>query len=234
LCFAPEFKAKNSEITVVPIPTIEFHSFHPDILYVRSQHGQIVRCLDADYHSAIVFWSWTKELSVQRTIELFNRAVFADLGFLNCWECEVMRLESTFRATDLPFTSFWRRVKRSGIFMHSVNHPKTIVLAELAKAIAEKIGVSQERLQESTLSLLTDTLDAIRWPVYPNIAERYGDIGMYKWKIRKKKYLSLEEYVYAAFESYNTSGFKPIDLVPMSTEYKTFSALLSQSAGASI
>ncbi len=226
LCFTDTFPTLYSNIQVIKVPQITFSAFHPDLVYACAPDGSFIKCLDSTYHSALCLWAWKNNLPWEDTIKLFNKNTFYELGYLNSWEQSVKDLKNKFASTKLDFNHFWRAVKRSGLFMHSIDHPSIFTLSELTKQIAILLGADQNLLNEPTHRVLSDRLTAVRWPIYPDFGERFGLVGMYKWKIRKKIYCSLEEYTRKAFDSYNSIGFKKDEITFFSDGYESFDKTL--------
>lgn len=204
LCKTDEFKKELGSSKIFFIPKIAFSAFHPDIVYVKNSKGINVRCLDSDYHSAICFWAWKNNLDAEQTVRLFSEKTYVDLGYMDNWNESLAHLKERIRGTDIDFNRLWSRIKRRLPFMFSFNHPNIFVLSELAKQIAVKLGADEAIYDQPLHNLLTEKLDAIRWPVYPPIAIKYGIEGMYCWKIRGQKYNSLHDYVSSALDNYNT------------------------------
>jgi hypothetical protein len=197
-----ELKEEFPALQVVRVPKIVFPAFHPDIIYAVDSEQRRIQCLNADYHSALCLWGWKNGLSPEHTIVLFSERTFYELGYLHTWDSSCLALQTRFKEARLDFSTFWRKVKRLGAFMYSSNHPKVEVICEVAKQIAVKLGAAESIYDEPIQDLLTETLDAIRWPIYPPIAHQLGLKGSFQWKIRKDKFLSLEQYVHSAFDSY--------------------------------
>ncbi len=231
ICFEREFQDKWHKTNIIKIPTIDFAAFHPDIVYAVDDKNQTVRCLDSDYHSALVLWGWKNDLDADQIVNLFRSEIFYQIGYFGAWESGVKNLQDRFIACAFDFTAFWRRIKRGEPFMHSINHPKVFVLAELAQQAAQKISGHLSEDHSPIEELLTDQLSAIRWPIYPEIGKLYGVRGMYKWKIRKSKYLSLAEYVTSALESYSSTRLEKNQLNFHSLGYDQLNASLRKSLG---
>jgi hypothetical protein len=184
--------------------------------------------LNSDYHSALILWGWKNSLSSSKIISLFDKNVFKKLGYFDCWDSSVKELKNRFAKTNIDFTYFWRSVKRYPSFMHSLNHPKVFVISELSKLISLELGMSEHILKEPIHDLLTDKLDAQRWPVYPEIAKNFGITGFYRWKIRKDFYNSLHEFIEMSVESYKQSDFSADEVSFFTEGYQRFNQLLSE------
>ncbi len=206
-CFNKDFTGKYPNLKIIRIPQIIFSAFHPDLVYATDSpddgNANFIKCLDSNYHSAICLWGWKNNLTVEETIKLYKYDVFFKLGYFNSWSSSFSELKQKFSLAKLDFTTFWSSIKNTGLFMHSIDHPNIYVLSELSKQIAVSLGAEESLINEPTHRVLSDALTATRWPVYPEIGEHYGLVGMYKWKIRRSIYVSLSDYISNAYNSYD-------------------------------
>jgi hypothetical protein len=152
-------------------------------------------------------------MSISKTVALFNEKTFEKLGYFDAWNSSVEVLRNYFFQTDLKeyFHDFLLKIKRSGCFMHSYNHPKISVMVELAKIAAKAAGI--QVIRQVIPGELNDGLNEIVWPVYPEIADDLGlDCGCYRWKLGNQYIDSLESYVASVFRYYEDLKFKPGDI----------------------
>src|SRR6185312_8433721 len=69
-----------------------------------------------------------------------------------------------------------------GCFMHSINHPKLFVLGSIARVALNQCGLRIAFSQPE--DYLHDPLTVWgMWPVYPEIATRFGIAGNYQFKV---------------------------------------------------
>ena len=223
-CLSKAFSEAHPEINVIGVPKVFFSAFHPDLVYAVNPRQEFIKCLDSDYHSAICLWAWKNKVTPEMTVKLFREEVFFELGYLNCWDESVRNLHSRFKDVKLDFGRFWKRMQRSMPFMYSVNHPNTLALAELAKEVAVKISGNESLYDEPAHEMMTERLDALRWPIYPPLASLYGLRGSYKWKIRRLIYCSLQEYVEKALLSYGEQGYGREEISLYTDGYEQFDA----------
>lgn len=196
----------SSQIKVIQIPAVSFNAFHPDLVYVleKGTNKILKNDLGCDYHSALTYWAYSKSLDIKTTVELFNINTYKTLGYLNSWVNEFPKFERHISHYGINFDDLYQIVKSTGVFMHSVNHPKVVVMIEIARHYAKLLGASPEHGKIDLISSMPDVLEKLTvWPVYSEIAEAYGVQGSYKWKILSNNYFnSVDEYVQFAFKGY--------------------------------
>jgi len=188
---------------ILSCPTWYFPAFHPDLVYIGTSKG-VAKSPMSDYQSSIIFYAWTKGLSVDHTEALFCEPVFEHLGFFNFWETSKQALLSEMNKSSLDLEGAFDRWAARGCFAYSVNHPKLFVLSSIAEAILGKLGISPKPLPNRPEECLPDELSSLVWPVYPAIAGRLGLKGDYVFKVSNKLCLTLREYIEGSFKCYNT------------------------------
>ena len=194
-------------VDIVVYPQIIFRAFHPDLYYVgRTSTNSVI---NPSYNSAICIWCYLSGVPADRVATLFNREVFAALGYFDVWDGCVEELRQRFVNTGFDFRPFFLAVKRTGAFMHSVDHPKATALIALAKSIAIKLGAA-ESIREIPVPI-SDSLANLDWPIYPDIGEYYGIRGLYVWK-EGVEYLTLHSYIDAAYQKYSKLELKKEDM----------------------
>ncbi len=193
----------------VDLPHTQFRAFHPDCIQPYSR--QTGRPVAPFQSSLIVAWSYQKRLAPERVRRLFNRDVFCDLGYLDLWDAGVERLRRSFDACGLDFSTFFLKVKRAGIFMHTPAHPAIDFLFTLAKTVALKLEQDVSILQNSTV--LADGLaQGAYWPVYPEIGDALSVPSSKTWRIDSNTYYDLNSFIAFSYESYSQQGVEPPDL----------------------
>lgn len=179
--FAPENLRRECP-SVIALPAVNFAGFHPDITYLFDDFGKTLKSPLGDYHSAIVLGGYRAGLPADRICDLFNKLVYSRLGYLVALENAKAELVEEFARYDLEVSAPLERWIARGCFMHTVNHPKSFVLADLAKQAAQKAklevveGVSYDRFFPDLLTL------ASIYPVFPEIAAAFGAEGDYLFK----------------------------------------------------
>ncbi|MBZ5724923.1 MAG: hypothetical protein LAP87_07990 [Acidobacteriia bacterium] len=185
-------------------PAIEFNAFHPDCVYVRNLQG-FARSAIGDYHSAITLLGYSLGLSVEQTLTLFRAEVFERLGYFRYWKVSEDVLFKLGRAIDFPIEGIYRSWVRRCPFMHSINHPRLFVLADVARTLLHLSGISA--VSGNVEDFLPDEAlyDPV-WPIYPEIAEAMGFQGAYIFKVGSRSeynpFLTLPDFVARSWELY--------------------------------
>ncbi len=199
---------KSNKIQVIPFPELSFRAFHPDQIYAFSG-GRLVQSPTGPYNSAIALWAWRRSLSVLETTSLFNPDIFEDLGYHDTWQGSVERLQRDFSAfPNLNFREFLNPLQRSGVFMHTFNHPGVAAIAQMARLLAHQINPSVSHSRVPIEPLLLDGLLAAAeaWSVYPSIANSLGFTGSFHWKLKNHSVIGLGEFLSQSFEMYEAQN----------------------------
>jgi hypothetical protein len=189
---------------VLYCPRIYFEAFHPDLTYVQSG-GAFVQSPMVDYNSKIVFFAYLRALSVDDTLRLFNADMYEALGYLNLWTASKEVLFTELRATDFPTDELFGEWVPLGCFMHSINHPKLQVACTVARTLLERLGLEvQIRHPEDYLVDFLGVHGPV-WPVYPEIASRYGLEGHLYFKVASAspaQFIGLKDFISGSFQAY--------------------------------
>ncbi|MBD8621591.1 GSCFA domain-containing protein [Pseudomonas sp. CFBP 13727] len=188
------------------IPNIYYALYHPDIIYVQNDSGNIKGPM-GEYHSGLILFAWKQSLSLGQTADLFTRDVYAHVGYFEHATSSANLLLETGINVGIPLDHLLERWRFKACFMHSMNHPKLNVLADIARAVLIREGMSYipgvEQYMEDSLALHPC------WPVYPDIAAVYGIEGSYFFKqvtdrsSSKPKMIDLNELIAQSFEIYD-------------------------------
>lgn len=162
------------------IPTIVFAAYHPDLVHVGVQDaatlGGLISGPMGHSHSAITLFSYLSGFSQDQALRLFSATVFERLGYLDLWAESVAYLRNLGDQADYALDTHLTRWARRGCFMHSINHTKLYVAADLARGLLAKAGIPYGDCDLD--AFLPDDLGGLgSWPVYPEIAEHYGVPG---------------------------------------------------------
>jgi hypothetical protein len=164
------------------IPSIVFSGFHPDAIYVADPaNGRTLEAAAGPYHSAIAAFAFLRGFSLEQTQSLFADNFFEALGYYDLWEPAQAEFFRLTRQRDLDLSNEFARWCRGAPFMYSINHPKPFVLFDLARVLLRKKGlkVSDAPFEHFTVD---DVSQGVIYPIYPEIAERYGWQGAYLFK----------------------------------------------------
>ncbi len=195
---------------VAPIPSIVFSGFHPDTIYILdpTRSGFPIEGPTGPYHSAIALFAYLRGMSVDQTVALFGAPLFEALGYFDVWEDSAKEFLELAKASGLDLSAELVRWSRSGPFMYSMNHPKAHVLFDVARALLTKAGVPTAPVEFGDFAV-DDIVRGVVFPVYPEIAERYGHRGAYLFKRANYRlarnvgqFDDLRGYVAASFDVY--------------------------------
>lgn len=201
------------------MPSISYTAFQPDMGYVVKSDGSHLVGPMGEYHSMLAFWAWKNNLSVKEAVRLFRHDVFEFLGYYSHAKSADHFLLDLGEKMGLRLKSVLTRWKKIGCFMHSINHPKLFVLADVARLVLEREGIEASCNVEDYL--FDDLSVHPCWPVYPEIAKVFGVTGNYDFKQarhhgtaeRPIPILTLDKYVSLAYSNFNANrqhGIKPL------------------------
>lgn len=198
----PDFKEINDKLLLIKFPTIYFPAFHPDIvnIFKKPTNEAIVE----HYNSAIAIWCYLNNISIDVAIRLYNNETFFKLGYYNVWEKSIISLKKEFESCNFDFYRFIMNVKRDGVFMHSINHPKIKTLIQLGRMIGEKLG-GEEYIYNIEYNLI-DGLGNNTWPVYPEIGGLLSSSSSYSWVIYDRFVSGLNNFIKRAYTYYESEG----------------------------
>ncbi len=193
------------------IPTIVFAAYHPDLVHVGVQDaatlGGLISGPMGHSHSAITLFSYLAGFSQDQALRLFSEPVFERLGYFELWAESVAYLRSLGQQADYELDTHLARWARRGCFMHSINHTKLHVAADLARGLLAKAGIPYGDCDLD--AFLPDDLGGLgSWPVYPEIAAHYGVPGsalFFKAESRRSgpaRTMTRAAFVAAAYASY--------------------------------
>jgi hypothetical protein len=216
----PQYAQKAS-----PIPHVYTAAFHPDILEFSAGGKRIISAMETS-HSRLVLFGYLNDLGIDRTIELFSPDVYTSLGYLNGWKLALAWAEEQSALTGWDVAGLYRRWLAQGCFVHTPNHPKLHVLADLASEFAWRNGVEIVMPHARDMQMDKAASHSI-WPVYPGIAETFGLRGSLRFKIVSKGQniwidknltISLKDFVSASFDLYAGMERESLPTVTFETE----------------
>lgn len=182
-------------------PPVNFHAFHPDcVIASRRDTGELIHSALGDYNSALALFGYTEGMGVEETLRLYHARVYERAGYFDAWTSSQEALMAVGRQFDFPLDKLFRSWTRRGVFMHSINHPKLFVLADLAAQILRGLGIEADaRLVEGYVP--DELLNNCVWPLYPELGRAMGLPGSYVFKAGQHFY-DLRAYVEASFAMY--------------------------------
>ncbi|MCJ2015637.1 WcbI family polysaccharide biosynthesis putative acetyltransferase [Methylobacterium sp. J-076] len=165
---------------VYVIPTIAFAAYHPDVVSIGVQDHATLRGLLSGpmghSHSAVTLYAYLAGFSEAQALRLFCEPVFERLGYYAFWDESVASLRRLGAEAGYDLDTHLTRWARRGCFMHSTNHPKLYVMADIARGLLDKAGIPFDACDLD--AFLPDDLGGMgSWPVYPEIGQHYGVPG---------------------------------------------------------
>ncbi len=201
----------------IQIPFIEFCAFHPDLVYCKLKNDLSV-LTSPHYNSRIVLFGYENKLSISQTMRLFSESIFRRLGYFNAWNSEREELRRKFINANInprDFDVFFNSIQRTGVFMHTINHPNISTIKELTKLIV-KLHDKSINFDDYNFNLADGLIKGHVFPVYPEIANSLALRGNYSWSFVKDNVKiqlnNLSDYIEYMFNNYQTSGFDPDNL----------------------
>jgi hypothetical protein len=210
----PDFLEKR-----ITIPAISYTAFHPDMGYINREDGTHFGGPTGDYQSLIAFWAWQNALSSDEALSLYRYDVYEFLGYFEQKTTSDQFLIGLGKSMGIAMEPLITKWAARGCFMHSINHPKLYVLADVARLLLDRAGISYTPNVEN---YLTDDLAMLQsWDIYPEVASKLGLPGSYTFKRHRHQgtesrpvpILTLKEFVersYAAFESGKHLNLRPL------------------------
>ena len=117
----------------------------------------------------------------------------------------------------MDFSNELMNWSRRGVFMYSSVHPKAFVLYDVARQLFAKAGLKARELDYEYYAI-HDLARSEIFPIYPAIAEHFGTIGGYLFKMRNCQlsqgigdFLNLPQYLSASYKIYQNAQAMQID-----------------------
>ncbi|GAC1403619.1 MAG: hypothetical protein NVSMB64_05640 [Candidatus Velthaea sp.] len=190
----------------IVFPALWFNGFHPDIVDAVGPQGPLASPLGY-LHSSLALYGWKRGLSVRETAQLFSDPVFEAVKFYDYMSAAQGVLIEEAQAAALPLDGLFAQWD-GRCFMHTPNHAKLGVTAEIARAITRKAGLRAE-LERPEDYLADAFLNGPIWPVYPEIAERLRVPGSFVYRAQAAsagaagaRLLNLDEFITRSFAIY--------------------------------
>ncbi|WP_196486720.1 WcbI family polysaccharide biosynthesis putative acetyltransferase [Burkholderia thailandensis] len=179
---------------------IRFRAYHPDLQNVFHDGKSVKTPLD-DYHSTIVFAAYKLGCTIGQARALFNEAIYDALQYFSLWDIERKLFLDMYAEYGWDLSSELSRWTRGSAFMHTMNHPKAHALYDVALMVARK--VAGDRVVESGIVPHDTLVQAPVYPIYPELAERFGaGRGSYLFKGMNYQLLTLDAFIEGSFDAY--------------------------------
>lgn len=209
-------------------PSIAFSAFHPDITYLRGRrHGgniETVESLMVSYHSSIAVFGYLHGLTVEQILGFYNPFVFSRLGYIDGWNDARELLLDEGMDVGMPLNALFTKWAKRGCFMYSFNHPELKVISDIAVTLMRSANIPV--INNNGSQFLQDPLKAMPvWPVYPEVAARYGMEGDYAFKRHDPhSVIDLRTFVEDSYSNY--ANYERESLEPLNFKMEDFNRLL--------
>ena len=184
------------------LPHVVFPAYHPDICYVYDASDVHLPGPLGNYHSTIGLAAYKLGANLEEALALFKLPIFEKAGFLDLWDQSEKNFIKKFSDYQIDVKTNLRKSANGKCFMYSHNHAKIEIVFETTKAFLKNEGY---KIIEGTLLPADPQINGPAYPVYPEIAERYGFQGSYRFKIPGQfRYIDLNEFLKKEFEAFDT------------------------------
>lgn len=189
-------------------PRISFTALQPDYVRVESDVGPVQSPL-GNANSSIAFFGWINKLGVEQTVELYSEETFATLKYFDLLSASTAVMEDEGRLVGLDLIPLVNKWLARGPFLYTINHPKLFAMADVARLVCRTMGI-EPAIPNPEDYIPDPTLSGPVWPVYPEIARRFGFCGSRAFKMpdnipagARGKIISLSEFVALSFAAYD-------------------------------
>jgi hypothetical protein len=194
---------------VFQYPRVTYTAFTPDIVYAISG-GEKVKSPVGDYHSSLILYAGLHGLSARETKALFCTEVFERLSFREHQSLSYALMLREGEAISFPMAPLLDKWQAGGRFMHSVNHPRLFVMADIARMLAERSGMSMQTTRPEDY-VVDPLMHSCVWPVYPGLNPQWESFASYDFKVpwdlmptagHPVRVFSLEAFIDASLQVY--------------------------------
>jgi hypothetical protein len=181
------------------IPCFSFSGYHPDCCYVSADGNHITDGVIGPYHSMIALAGFKEQITPAATARFFSDPIYDQAGYYGLWEEQRAQRTRGFANAGYDISGIFRKAGRGRSFMHTIDHPDIVLMMEMAKVVLRKL----DRPHHADAPPPVDVLANVSWPVYPEIGERLGVAGAYRFRpIDQYITLDLNEYLEEAFATF--------------------------------
>lgn len=189
-------------------PNVVFRGSHPDCIYVRS-NSKTIKSPIGDYHSAIIFNSYSHGLTEKECRELFIPEFFNLLGFGEQYYAHLKALSQRLTETGLDGDYLTQKWAALGHFMHTINHPKLFVLEDIAKHLLDVNQINYDQHLKIDDFLSDPYKTNVIFPIYPSqpMSKKYHNGLVFKiandlTQNHYEKWMSLNDFIHGSYQIY--------------------------------
>jgi hypothetical protein len=198
----------------VTIPPFSFLGLQPDCFNLAG--FQSVLGKGGNLYSWIVVASFQAGLTATQTAALFNAKTYEAFDMLTRYDREKQELFARFQRYGIDLSGSLERWLGRGNFLYSYNHPRIDVFMEILRRalVASDLRPASDLDRTDDMGVADALEQSIRWPIYPEIAERHGLEGSLTWRrgrMADYRTLTLDQFIEASFEQL---AFSPLPEIP--------------------
>ena len=199
--------ALNPSAEHMIIPELYFRGLHPDVAMLDGFWGPFSDGAPHTQTSLLMLGARAIGKSAEATQALFREDVFERLGFFELYKAERSRLVAQYAAHGIHLDEafdFWETQRD---FFYVCHHPRSIVLIDIMRHALRGRFLDEDAFanSESLRRTQPDKLAVSEvWPVYPEVARRFGFEGGYTWLKQAhspNREMSLTRVIDVTFES---------------------------------
>ncbi|MBB3383769.1 WcbI family polysaccharide biosynthesis putative acetyltransferase (plasmid) [Rhizobium sp. WW22] len=196
----------------IEFPVVNFLAFHPDCVYlVDDISKRIVRSALGDYNSAIVAYSYMKEIPAEVCKNAFREDIFRTVGYLSNWETAVSALDAEFKRCGFSVNAYLAKWMARKPFMHSINHPRISIVYDILGTALDRAKITYRAVPNIDDLVIDPLMNFAGWPLYPQIGRSFGFGGNYLFKgnvpADGARYIfSLDEFIESSYKYYADAG----------------------------
>lgn len=159
------------------LPSLSFGGFHPDTIHIHTPGGGTLHGPTGQYHSRLVLGAYLAGMMEGEAELLFNRRVFSRLGYLGAFALESELMTRLYASYGIDLSAALPRWRARGVFMHSVNHPKSHVILDLATLFCRHAGLLPDGGWPEGIVVEDNLVNQPDHPVFPPLARELGVEG---------------------------------------------------------
>jgi hypothetical protein len=194
--------AGRGNVTLVPSPL--FFGYHPDFCDLEAGGRELNPRYGSGYNSVLAYAAFQHGMNEADALALYREDVYDALGYFDAWCAARHFFVQRYEQFGFDIASRFIAWTRNGAFMHTPNHPKILVLRDLAALILERMGmdiIQAEAIPHDNLA------KGAVLPVYPEIGIRLGVRGNHLFKRGDAyRFASLRDFIGESFKMYRACG----------------------------
>ena|SRR5438105_1386208 len=206
---------------VISIPYFYFRGLQPDSFHLGVGEEPVPSVLQTgNLHSRIAAAAFVLGLTQKQAVAAFNARTYDRIGYFSLFEPEWQNLLERFAAKRIDLARVFETWRASGNFLYTYNHAKAFVFNDiLLEALSgQLLDPARRRAAQAALAIVPDYLEpSIRWPVYPDIAARYGINNDFLWRTGVNAgpvSMTLDDFVAQSFETLARFPELTFDCIP--------------------